>query len=49
MKKRLIDLLLASFVLIGLTSIAHAHHGEPEQHNSPSIEGQCEGEDGAFH
>jgi len=42
MKKRLIDLLLASIVLIGLTSVAHAHHGEPEQHNSPSIEGHCE-------
>jgi len=38
MMKRLIDLLLASIVLIGLTSLAHAHHGEPERHNSPSIE-----------
>jgi hypothetical protein len=41
MKKRLIDLLLASIVLIGLTSVAHAHHNEPEHHNSSSIEGNC--------
>ena len=42
MKKRLIDLLLASIVLISLTSVVHAHHNKPEHHNSPSIEGSCE-------